>query len=203
MKTIATALLGALLVLAPALGESAKVYKWTDNEGNVIYSDSPHPGAEAIEVPTEPAGIVPVPPEQIAPAKQPASVSGYGALVVASPSDGQILRDSSGAVNVSLAVEPPLRVSQGDAIRLKLDGQTLDTRYTGSEIAISSVPRGTHKLQAEVINPAGDVLVTSAVVTFHMHAPSAQAPTGPAIYPPTYRPVYPPQGSPKPAPAPR
>ena len=131
---------------------------------------------------------------------------------MASPAKDQIIEDPGGWVSVSLAVEPPLRVSQGDAIRLKLDGQTLDTRYTGSEIAIPSVPRGTHTLQAEVVNPAGTVLITSASVTFHVQEPSSQAPAGPDIYdpvypgqpyPPTYKPVYPPQpyppqGRPKP-----
>lgn len=212
MKTTATALLGALLVLAPALGESAKVYKWTDNQGNIIYSDSPRPGAEAIEVPTEPAGIGSVPPKQMNAPKQQTPGPAYGALIMASPSEGQILDDPGGWVNVSLAVEPPLRVSQGDAVRLRLDGQALDTRYSGSQIAIPSVPRGTHTVQAEVVSPAGDVLIASATVTFHMQAPSSQAPAGPDTYepvypgqpyPPTYKPVYPPQpyppqGRPKP-----
>ena len=211
MKTTVSALLVALLVLASGAGEAAKVYKWTDKQGNVIYSDSPRPGAEVIELPTEPAGIGPVPGRAPAP-RPPVPGPAYGALIMASPSQGQIIEDSGGWVNISLAVEPPLRVSEGDAIRLKLDGQTLDPRYTGSEIAIPSVPRGTHTVQAEVVNPAGNVLITSASVTFHVHEPSSQAPAGPDIYdpvypgqpyPPTYKPVYPPQpytpqGRPKP-----
>ncbi len=65
MKMTASALLCALLVLAPASGQPAKVYKWIDSRGNVVYSDSPRPGAEAIELGTEPAGIVPLRPEQM------------------------------------------------------------------------------------------------------------------------------------------
>ena len=144
--------------------------------------------------------------------KRPPAGPLYGALIMASPSEGQLIQDLTGSVSVSLAVEPPLRVSQGDAIRLRLDGQPLDTRYTGSEIAIPGVPRGTHTLQAEVVNPAGNVLIATGSVTFHVQEPSVQAPAGPAIYPqtipgqpypPTYKPVYPPQpyppqGRPKP-----
>ncbi len=217
MRTPATLLLAALLAFAPLRGDPAKVYKWTDAQGNVVYSDTPRPGAEEIEILTEPAGIEPVRPEKMPPPRPQAPGQVYGAVIIASPTEGQILQDPEGWVSVSLAVEPPLQVSQGDAIRLKLDGQTLDTRYTGSEIAIPSVPRGTHTVQAEIVNPAGNVLTASAAVTFHMHAPSAQAPAGPDIYdpvypgqpyPPTYRPVYPPQpyppqGRPKPAPVPR
>jgi hypothetical protein len=217
MKTSPGALLFALLLLGPAWGQAAKVYKWTDEQGNVIYSDSPRPGAEEIEVPTEPAGIVTVPPGQMPPAKDVMQRDGYASLIVASPSSDQIIDDPGGTVTVSLAVEPPLRTREGDAVRLNLDGQTLDTRYTGSEIAIPGVPRGTHTLQAQVVDRAGTVLISSAPVTFHMHAPSSQAPAGPDIYqptypgqpyPPVYPPVYPPQpyppqGRPKPAPAPR
>jgi hypothetical protein len=217
MRTPATLLLAALLAFAPALGQCAKVYKWTDAQGNVIYSDTPRPGAEEIEILTDPAGIAPVRPEQMPQSKPQAPGEIYGSVIIAAPAQDQVIEDPAGWVNVSLAVEPPLRVSQGDAVRLKLDGQTLDARYTGSEIAIPSVPRGTHTLQAEIVNPAGNALIASAAVTFHVHAPSAQAPAGPDIYdpvypaqpyPPTYRPVYPPQpyppqGRPKPAPVPR
>jgi hypothetical protein len=217
MRILCTQLLAVLLLFAPLCGHPAKVYKWTDAQGNVIYSDTPRPGAEEIDIPTEPAGIAPVRPEQMPPAKPQAPGQLYGSMLIASPSEGQVIEDPAGWLNVSLAVEPPLRVSEGDAIRLKLDGQVLDTRYTGSEIAIPSVPRGTHTLQAEVVNPAGNALIASAAVTFHMYAPSAQAPAGPEIYdpvypgqpyPPVYPPVYPPQpyppqGRPKPVPLPR
>jgi uncharacterized protein DUF4124 len=208
----AALLLAVFAALAPAAVQAAKVYKWTDAAGNVVYSDSPRPGAQVIDLPTEPAGIAPLPPGQAPSARRSAGGSVYGALIMAAPSEGQFIADPAGWVNVSLAVEPPLRVSQGDAIRLRLDGQPLDTRYTGSEIAIPSVPRGTHTLQAEVVNPAGSVLIASGSVTFHVQAPSSQAPAGPDIYPqtipgqpypPTYKPVYPPQpyppqGRPKP-----
>ena len=217
MRTLSTLLLALLLGLGQVSGHSAKVYKWTDAQGNVVYSDTPRPGAEEIEILTEPAGIAPVRPEQMPPPKPQAPGRIYGSVIIAAPSEDQVIQDDSGWLNVSLTVEPPLRVSQGDAIRLKLDGQTLDTRYTGSEIAIPSVSRGTHTGQAEGVNPAGNALIASAAVTFHMHAPSAQAPTGPDTYdpvypaqpyPPTYPPVYPPQpyppqGRPKPVPLPR
>jgi hypothetical protein len=217
MKSAPSALLCSLLLLAPIGGQAAKVYKWTDAQGNVIYSDSPRPGAEEIEVPTEPAGIVPVAPGKMPPAGQAVPREGYGALIVASPSNEQVIEDPGGAVPVSLAVEPPLRTRDGDAVRLNLDGQPLDTRYTGAQIVIPGVPRGTHTLQAQVVDRAGTVLISSAPVTFHMHAPSSQTPAGPDIYqptypgqpyPPVYPPVYPPQpyppqGRPKPAPAPR
>jgi hypothetical protein len=210
----ADALLYVLLLLGPA-AHAAKIYKWTDPQGNVIYSDKPRPGAVELEVPTEPAGIVPVPPQDVAQPRQPAaSTAAYRALTVMSPADRQVVENTVGLVNVSLAVAPALRAADGHALRLRLDGQTLDTRYAGSEIVLTSVQRGEHTLQAEVVDAAGAVLIVSAAVTFTLHEPSSQAPAGPDIYqptvpgqvyPPTYPPAYPPQpyppqGRPRPQP---
>jgi hypothetical protein len=216
MMKAAAVLCALLSAVALALDDdgaahAAKIYKWTDAQGNVIYSDTPRPGAIEMDIPTEPAGIVPVPPQE--PTKpgegtaQPAA--GYDALTVRSPAEGQVLENPGGWVNVSLAVTPALRTAEGHAIRLRLDGQTLAARYPGSEIAIPDVQRGEHMLEAEVVDRAGAVLITSAVVTFTVHEASSQAPEGPEIYPPAtpgqpyppvYSPVYPPQ---RPRPAPR
>ena len=102
--------------------------------------------------------------------------------------------------------------------RLELNnGGTGNGAFTVSATTTLDLGGGTHTLQAEVVNPAGNALIASAAVTFHMHAPSAQAPAGPDIYdpvypgqpyPPVYPPVYPPQpyppqGRPKPVPLPR
>ncbi|HEY7757778.1 MAG TPA: DUF4124 domain-containing protein [Burkholderiales bacterium] len=207
----AAAILGALLLLGLSAAQAAKIYKWTDPQGKVIYSDRPRPGAVEIEVPTEPAGIVPVPPRDAAQPGQPASrPAAYRTLKVVSPADQQVLENIGGLVNVSLSVDPSLQVAEGHAIRLRLDGRTLDTRYPGAEIALSNVERGEHTLAAEVVDRAGAVLIVSAAVAFTLHEPSSQTPAGPDIYPPAtpaqpYPPVYDPaypqqpqQGRPKP-----
>ena len=208
MKPSAIALFG-LMLLAAGHSFAAKVYKWTDENGNVIYSDKPRPGAVEIDVPTEPAGIVPVPPEKVAVPKPPAGgAAGYGSLIIASPSNDQVVEDRGSGVSVSLALEPALQTDKGHAIRLRLDGQALAARYTGGEITIPSIERGTHTLEAQIVDPAEVVLIASAPVTFTVQAPSSQAPTGPDVYEPAYPPqpyppVYPPVYPPRPHPGPR
>ena len=197
------ALLSALLLLAPAAASAAKIYKWIDAQGNVIYSDMPRPGAVELDVPTDPAGIVPVPPQEPSkPGATPAEAAAYRTLKVVTPADQDVLENLGGWVSVSLIVEPALRSAEGHAIRLRLDGQTLATRYPGSEIALPNVERGQHTLEAEVVDPTGATLITSALVAFTLSEPSSQTPAGPDIYPPTYpgqpypptyKPVYPPQ----------
>jgi hypothetical protein len=208
------AILVALLLAAPVAAHAAKIYKWTDPQGNVIYSDTPRPGAIEMDVPTEPAGIVPVPPQDRAePDKRAAQPAAYDRLSLLAPTDGQIVQSPGGWVDVSVEVAPALNGADGHDIRLRLDGQTLAARHPGTDFSIS-VPSGQHTLQAEVVDRAGAVLITSAVATITVQEPSAQAPAGPDIYPPTipgqpypptYNPPYPPQpyppqGRPKPQP---
>ena len=83
----AVALLCGVILLAAGHAFAAKIYKWTDEKGNVIYSDKPRPGAVEMEVPTEPAGIVPVPAERMPATKPPPgeAVARYGSLIIAAP----------------------------------------------------------------------------------------------------------------------
>src|SRR5512134_563600 len=93
----AAATLVALLLAAPLAAYAAKIYKWTDPQGNVIYSDTPRPGAIEMEVPTEPAGIVPVPPQDRAePGKRAAQPAAYDKLNLLAPTDGQIIQSPGG-----------------------------------------------------------------------------------------------------------
>ena len=198
-------MLGALLLAAPFAAHAAKIYKWTDAQGNVIYTDTPLPGAVELHTPTEPAGVVPVPPGERTEPKERAAgpAAAYDALTVMAPADGEVLQNTEGWVDVSLSIAPALRVADGHAFRLRLDGQTLDARYPGGKIALSNIPRGEHTLEAEVVDRAGAVLVTSAAVDFSMHQASAETPTGPDIEPrprsidpridprPRYRPMQP------------
>jgi hypothetical protein len=186
-----------ILLAGSGCAIAAKLYKWTDEQGNVVYSDTPRPGAVEIEVHTEPAGIVPVPPGAT-PAEPPApAAGGYDSLIIAAPADQAVLEDPEGRVGVSLALAPALQTDAGHAIQLRLDGRALETRYAASEIVLTDVERGEHVVQAEVVDANGTVLIASAAVTFVQHRPSELAPHGPDIYspavpPPPYPPVYPP-----------
>lgn len=182
------------LLLGPSLAFAAKLYKWTDEQGNVVYSDKPRPGAVQIEVPTAPAGVTPVPADQ-PPARPPAAAAGgYDSLIVTAPTDGAVLDDPEGRVDVSLALAPALQTDAGHAIRLRLDGRALEARSDATDMVLADVERGEHVLLAEVVDPTGATLVVSAPVRFVQQRPSARAPRGPDVYPP----VYPPQPGPAP-----
>jgi hypothetical protein len=191
------ALLCVMLLIGSSCCYAAKLYKWTDEQGNVVYSDTPRPGAVEIEVHTEPAGIVPVPPGATPAEPAAPAAGGYDSLIIAAPADQAVLEDPEGRVGVSLVLAPALQTDAGHAIQLRLDGRALETRFAASEIVLTGVERGEHVVQAEVVDANGTVLIASAAVTFVQHRSSELAPRGPDIYPPAvppppYPPVYPP-----------
>jgi len=195
------AVLCAIVALGPGLAVAATIYKSTDEQGKVIYSDEPRPGAVKIEIPTEPAGIVPVPSGE-AKAKPPApaqELPPYRSLTIVAPADDAVVEYGGGWVNVFVSVEPALKVDRGHLVRLRLDGRLLHTGTGATTAAIPDVERGTHTLQAEIVDQTGTVLIVSAPVTFYQHQPFVHGwPPGlPESYPPVYPPQHPPRMHPK------
>ena len=196
------ALLLAALILASATADAAKIYKWTDERGNPVYSDQPHPGAEEIDVSTEPAGIVPVPEEKLRRPRPSAQVGAiYEKLAFTSPAKEATIRDNARTVTLALQVVPPLATASGHAIRLSLDGVALPTAYQTSDIVLPDLQTGPHTVQAAVIDANGSSLISSEPLTFYLKVTSTDDPTGPNIYGPTYPPQpYPPTYPPQPYP---
>jgi len=187
------ALLLCALILASATADAAKIYKWTDQRGNPVYSDQPHPGAEEIEVSTEPAGIVPVPEEKLRRPRPPAQGGVYEKLAFTSPAKEETIRDNARTVTLALQVVPPLATASGHTIRLWLDGAALPTAYQTTDLVLTDLLTGTHTLQAMVADANGSFLILSDPLTFYLKVTSTDDPTGPNIYPPTYPPQpYPP-----------
>jgi hypothetical protein len=191
----------AIVALGPGLAAAATIYKSTDEKGKVIYSDEPRPGAVKIEIPTEPAGIVPVPSgdAQAKPPPPAQEMPAYRSLTIVSPADDAVVEYSGGWVNVFVSVEPALGVDRGHLVRLRLDGRLLHTGTAGTTIAIPDVERGTHTLQAEIVDQTGTALIVSAPVTFYQQRPFVQGwqPGLPEIYPRVYPPQHPPRAHPK------
>jgi hypothetical protein len=168
-----------LILLALPAAAMGGVYKWTDAEGNVVYSDEPRPGAEQITVP-EVSTYTPAPllsRETDAPQDQEA-ISGYEKFQIVEPGNEATLRDSPGNVQVTLLLVPPLR--QGDQIIVSLDGASQSQLpLTSTQFTLQNVDRGTHTLKATVVDNAGQAHAETQTVTFYLHRQSINFPRGP------------------------
>lgn len=176
-----TRLLLALLYLLPLLA-AADIYKSTDAEGNVVFSDTPRPGAKKIILPPTPVYNFPTPaPSVNAPSSKATANAYYTLLRIVRPAPGETVRDNTGAVDVSVELTPPLNVQAGHKLIVALDGNTLTQQENATQIKLSNLDRGVHTLKATVLDASGQVQISSQSLTFYMKRESVlQNPDKPA-----------------------
>ncbi|MGD8976338.1 MAG: DUF4124 domain-containing protein [Gammaproteobacteria bacterium] len=176
-------LLMVCLVVTPVFGEEA--YRWVDEDGVLHFSDTPHPGAELIELgevqtfsaPAAPAAPPPASGTSAA-AEEETPADLYRTFKIVQPAPEQTIRDNSGTLDISLDVDP--RIRTGHRLELFLDGQSVDgipratTRFT-----IDGVPRGAHTLRAELRDGSGNPVAESPTVRFYVMQTSIQNPANP------------------------
>ena len=158
-----------VVFLALALG-SADVYRWTDADGQIHYSDRPQPGAARITIDVSP-------PASGSPGNNPAAgndvdtggeaaepFAQYQSLTIASPAQEETLWNIEGQLDVAAAVEPALQ--PGHALRFRLDGRTETADPGSTRMQFAEVFRGEHSLQAEVVDEDQQTLVASPTIRF-------------------------------------
>ncbi len=148
----------------------AGVYRWVDPTGQVHYSDQPGIGAKEIEL-REPTVYTPVNPSSPAATgttdqQQPADAVEYTAMTITSPADDEAIRSNPGTVDVAIELEPAL--FKGHKVRIYLDGSAASGELDATNVTLQNVDRGTHTLQAAVVDAGGRELIRSAAITFHM-----------------------------------
>lgn len=170
--TQARLLITLLLTLSLPATALAAVYKREGPDGQIIYSDQPHPEAEELSIELPP----PPPPESAsldnapeAPdTEQAAPMLGYADVTIVKPENDATVRENAGMVEVELALEPGLNTEQGHKIAVMLDGEQSPATQTSEQFALSNVARGTHTLQVQIISDQGLVIATSNSVIFHL-----------------------------------
>ncbi len=176
----ATPRLGTLalgLFLFATSGQAA-VYMERDAEGNIVFTDHPtSPAAKPVELPP-PSTYQPPPLPRLQDTQStpsPTADTGYKSLAIASPPNDEPLRANNGEVDVVVAIDPPLR--PGHQLRLLLDGRVV-AEGGETHFRLENVDRGTHQLQAEVLDTSGRVVLSSPVSTFHLlrYHPPVKAP---------------------------
>jgi hypothetical protein len=95
----------------------------------------------------------------------PAALAQGVTVAIGRPAQDETVHDNQGNVSVLVGVEPTL--APGNQVVLLVDGRSVG-RQNGPVFALTSIDRGTHTLQAQVLDANGNMLATSAPVTFHM-----------------------------------
>lgn len=166
--------IGVLCSPTPA---HAEIYQYKDKNGNVVFSDTPPTGQQAVEVEevhlgttnsAEPPPNIPLSAGAGKPQKPPTQYSS----TITSPADGSTIPMGPGNFTVTGVMSPPL--NSGETALLTLDGQPVGEPQDGSSWQLRNVFRGEHKLVIERRDAQGGVVDSSAPVTVYVLRPSVR-----------------------------
>jgi hypothetical protein len=162
------------------------VWRWVDEDGVVHYTDRPVEGAERIELKPPPVVEVARPPQRRDREDEAeAQAVVYDRLAIADPTQEEVLWNIGGTLDVTLELRP--RLQAGHGVEIVLDGSVREDLPDDSlSFEIPEVWRGTHTIQARVVDEDGRVLIASPIVTFFVQQTSILNPNNPT--PPANRP---------------
>lgn len=163
----------SMFLLCGSVAANAAIYKWEDGAGNVSYSDTPPPGGEAkvIDLP-EPSRYSPrTLPKSVRtgqPEGEPAgdAAPAYQRFAITKPMNAATVRSAEGLVPIQLAIEPPL--AKTHFVTFMLDGVSIGDRMQTNAFTMRGVERGTHSLQALLIDASGKQLAKTTETQFTM-----------------------------------
>jgi hypothetical protein len=165
-------LLLLILLLLP-LASSAQIYKTTDKQGNVTYSDTPPNGTASEEVQLQQVNTTPPPPDRPKPLSRPApeepAATDYQLTITAPPNETTIPM-GPGNFSVSATVSPSL--AQGRLLQLYLDGSPWGDPQASTSWSLTNVLRGAHDLTVGVIDTEDTQLASSEPVRVYVLRPS-------------------------------
>jgi hypothetical protein len=166
---LSLALLTLFLTLSVNTG-MAEVYKRTNPDGSVEFTDVPDSSKEKpVEMEPLPT-FTPPPMRPTRPTRSPSRASTrYDSIAITSPANDGTIRDNAGNVSVTVTISPALRANH--SLILLLDGKQQDESGSGS-FRLTNIDRGTHQLQAKVVDAKGKTLLSSDTVEFHLHRTS-------------------------------
>jgi hypothetical protein len=104
------------------------------------------------------------------------AAAGYRRLAISFPEDGGAVVANTALFDVRLVVEPPLRLGEGHAFVVAINGRSVEQRFTASEFTIppefwgDTLPPANqfHQLDAAIVDSAGRSLLRARPVTFQL-----------------------------------
>ncbi|MHA6492151.1 DUF4124 domain-containing protein [Pseudomonas borbori] len=184
-------LLLTCLLLSLAIPAAAQIYKYTDANGNTVFTNQPPEGtdAQSVELPQTNTVEMQVPSPAPTSSEAPDETTPpYQVLRLTNIPDDEALRANNGTFTVGVEIQP--RLASAHRLRLLLDGKPYGQPSNVTQLQLVNLDRGEHSLAVEVLSGERSIQ-QSATETFTVQ----RVHTGsPALRPP------PPKPKPKPAP---
>ncbi|SEK79841.1 DUF4124 domain-containing protein [Halomonas daqiaonensis] len=184
----------ALGLSVSLVAQAQTIYRTTDAQGNVVFTDNPERGGEEVDL--DPLTVVPSRGD-VREAESPAVINGgdsgssggtsagagqpfmpYDSFSLLSPDQEETLpTGAAGNVRVTLGIEPDLR--EDHRVRLLVDGRISQTAMHTDTFMLNNLNRGEHVLQAELLDASGAVRHRTSPVTLYVQRASVNLPQNP------------------------
>ncbi|KAA0010407.1 DUF4124 domain-containing protein [Billgrantia pellis] len=168
-------MVGLVGVLLADMALATTIYRTTDAQGNVVFTDDPDSGGEPVDL--APLTVVPSRDGRLAPLSPPAGSEvptnqapgqpfmPYDTFRIRSPAQlTKLPASQAGNLQVELAIEPSLRPDH--RVRLLVDGQVSQSAMHTSAFVLNDLDRGGYELQAELLDGRGEVRHRTPPVSF-------------------------------------
>ncbi len=172
---VATSLIriaASVIAITLAAAVDAAVYKITDDQGRVTYTDTPptETTQEAVQLP--PVNQVPTltPAPLTAQGSEDAELlpmfNGYSSAALIAPINDSLVQFDQPKLLAQLALTPELNADH--LVQFYVDGSPYGQPVAASSQSIAGLERGTHHISARVLSSQGAVLVITEPVTVHV-----------------------------------
>ena len=175
-----------LLLVAFSSCTFAEIYRSTDEDGTVVYSDQPHSKSEVVSLPSV----------NIAAPSNAQNTNGttdsttatkkkipYTQFKITSPKDQDTFQNAT-EIPVDIAITPALQ--EGDKIQFYLDGKAVSEPIASTSYSIPKIKgteeiieRGSHEITANLLDEQGETIKTTPSVTIYAHYVTRFSPARP------------------------
>lgn len=158
------------------LASDKKVYVHTDQNGVLVFSDKPQPGATEVNLNKRQQLTMPSVDTSILEnlqSEKPKQASPYQ-VFIDQPDHEATIRNNHGDIYVTGHVTPSFKT--GFKVRLMLDGKQRQKPHSNAIFRLKNVDRGEHTLVLELLDSNGQVLAKSEPHTIYLFRASVIRP---------------------------
>lgn len=158
-----------LSLLFFALCAQATVYKWTDKDGKIHYSDKPIENAEAVEFSSNTQNQIKL---QTFKANSSTNNDGQDSstqynLSIASPDEEATIRNNEGKITIMVRISPDLEARH--VLVLLMDGVVIGPAQTSPIFSLKDIDRGEHSFVIKAVAQNGKQLASTPPRKIFLH----------------------------------
>ncbi len=158
-----------ILLVLIACQANAEIYKSTNANGEVVYSDTPSQGSEKVKMPALPTYTPPpMPPPGVSQDQAQEKTDFYKSFEIVSPANEETIRNNLGVLNIEAQLTPALQVRMNHRVQFFLNGEPYGTPVGKTSLTISNLDRGDYNLSATVVDADGKALISTGNVVLYM-----------------------------------